>query len=188
MAHESDDTFEEGEGDEWKQAADDATHPNHSAASVHLGLPVRSANINRDKMCERITARYGIDRDELDTLYPKDDDLVDYYHNVLLKSKEMVGEEDDPAAPADDYKFTEANQADLDVLKDDGERSLRAANAQQKQAAKAGHAALNATLPPAAQVSWEEQQAAMRDAMKLDDLGGGSEAPKDGTQNETPQE
>ena len=135
------------------------------------------AQPDREALCRRIKARYGIERDELDALYPKDEDLISFYVETLLKSKELVAEEDDDM-PEDNYKMTERNKADVDEIELQTKREAKNKDAKFVKGMKN---ALPKPTDPKAKEAFEKagEHLAPEDRMSFEDMLNTLDLPDD---------
>jgi hypothetical protein len=119
--------------------------------------PPPKADLTREQIIRRCQ-KYGIQKDELDTLYPDDKALQEFYDQV--RSAGSL-DDSDPSDPKDSYKLSESEKTELRNVELLDKRKAQAKLSEDKQRFEAA----GAHLPTPDKVSWEEAQQAMRDAL-----------------------
>lgn len=133
-----------------------------------LSLPAKP-ELTRDQIKRRCAARLGIEADELDALYPKDEDLRDFYLNTAMKMSELDGSFDGEEVEADTYKLSASEQAAADSLKLEAKREQRRQKKETLVKEKTAFEKAGAHLAPESKVSYAEARKAMRDLLNTPD-------------------
>jgi hypothetical protein len=137
-------------------------------ATTPLPVPEKPV-LTRSQIKRRCAARLGIEADELDALYPKDEDLLDFYTNTAMKMSELDGSFEGEEAEADTYKLSASEQAAADSIKLELRREQRKQKKETLVKEKTAFEKAGAHLAPESKVSYAEARKAMRDLLNTPD-------------------
>ena len=125
--------------------------------------PVEPPPLSRDQIKRRCQARFGIEPDELDTLYPNDDDLRAFYSETALKLSEIEGEPED--GKKDLYKLSKKEKVALSDVVLNRKREAAVKSAAKKAHDKEVFEKHGEHLSSEEKVSWEDAQKALKAAL-----------------------